>query len=205
MRRPSRASAGLSPVRSAVKRDGRVEGEEAVDTFALCNYCVVTRNRGADRTAGRPGEAAVADEFATAVLTASRVLVGVSARSLAGVEDRLTLSQFRTLVVLEGRAPTLSELADRLGVTASTAMRTVDRLAEADLVVRGENPRDRREVRLELTPEGARVVREVTALRRAEVARIVARMPTAQRAHLLAALQSFAVAAEEPVPDAGDW
>ncbi|HZL05508.1 MAG TPA: MarR family transcriptional regulator, partial [Coriobacteriia bacterium] len=43
------------------------------------------------------------DEFVTAVLTASRVLVGVSARSLAEVEETVTVTQFRTLVVLDSR------------------------------------------------------------------------------------------------------
>jgi hypothetical protein len=47
-----------------------------------------------------------------AVLTASRVLVGISARSLAGIEESVTLTQFRTLVVLEGQG------ASRLNVLA---------------------------------------------------------------------------------------
>src|SRR5665647_545120 len=40
-----------------------------------------------------------ADELVSALLTASRALVGVSARSLARVEDAVTITQFRTLVV----------------------------------------------------------------------------------------------------------
>ena len=43
-----------------------------------------------------------ADKLVSALLTASRALVGVSARSLAHVEDAVTITQFRTLVVLEG-------------------------------------------------------------------------------------------------------
>lgn len=39
----------------------------------------------------------------TALLTASRLLVAVSARSLAAVEESLTLPQFRMLVVLDSR------------------------------------------------------------------------------------------------------
>ncbi|CAM5308255.1 hypothetical protein SBADM41S_12362 [Streptomyces badius] len=40
------------------------------------------------------------DAVTEAVLTASRLLVAVSARSLAEVEERVTLPQFRMLVVL---------------------------------------------------------------------------------------------------------
>lgn len=145
-----------------------------------------------------------ADDLATAVLTASRVLIGISARSLAGVEDSLTLTQFRTLVVLQGHGGcTLRVLADGLGVNASSAMRTVDRLVTADLVVRRGNPDDRREVRLELTAAGADLVRTVTLLRRRRIATIVRRMPAEHQAWLVAALQSFAQAAGE-VPVAAD-
>ena len=47
----------------------------------------------------RAAAASDVQELVTAVLTASRVLVSVSARSLAGVEDVVTVTQFRTLVV----------------------------------------------------------------------------------------------------------
>jgi DNA-binding MarR family transcriptional regulator len=85
-----------------------------------------------------------ADELVSALLTASRALVGVSARSLAHVEDTVTITQFRTLVVLEGHGDTrLNQLAVRLAVTPSTAMRMVDRLIAAHLVTREENKADR--------------------------------------------------------------
>ena len=119
-----------------------------------------------------------ADDLVSALLTASRALVGVSARSLARVEDAVTITQFRTLVVLEGHGDTrLNQLAERVGVTPSTALRMVDRLIAARLVTRRENKADRREVLIALTVEGARLVREVTARRRAEIAAIVAAMP----------------------------
>src|SRR5450631_2017287 len=132
-----------------------------------------------------------ADELVSALLTASRALVGVSARSLAHVEDAVTITQFRTLVVLEGH-----------GVTPSTAMRMVDRLIAAHLVTREENKADRREVLIGLTREGARLVREVTERRRAEIATIVAAMPEEGREDVVAALNAFAQAAGEAAPSA---
>jgi len=143
------------------------------------------------------------DDLVTALLTASRVLVGVSARSLAGVEDTVTLTQFRTLVVLSAHGPTtLVQLAARLGVNASTAQRSVDRLVGAGLVDRGENPHDRRELVIELTPEGSRLVAEVSTRRRAAIGLIVAAMPADKRRHMIEALEAFSVAADEPSSDA---
>ncbi len=141
-----------------------------------------------------------ADQVLSAVLTASRVLVAVSARSLAHIEERVTLTQFRTLVVLsagQGRT-NLNGLAERLAVTASTAMRTVDRLLAAGLVTRQENPENRREVLLGLTGEGTRIVHDVTATRREEIAAILQRMSSRKRAELVSAFRAFAEAADEP-------
>ncbi len=147
-----------------------------------------------------------ADTLATAVLTASRALVGVSARSLADVEDRLTLTQFRTLVVLRThkRSP-LRALAKELGVTSSSAVRTVDVLVETGLVSRSGNPQDRREALLDLTDEGRRIVDLVTSRRRDEIREIVDRMPDAHQAWLVAALHTFAEAAGEPPADLAGW
>lgn len=141
-----------------------------------------------------------ADEVLSAVLTASRVLVAVSARSLAQIEERVTLTQFRTLVVLsggEGRT-NLNRLADQLAVTPSTALRTVDRLVAAGLATRRENPENRREVVLGLTRDGARIVRDVTATRRDEMAAILGRMSARKRSELVSAFRAFATAADEP-------
>jgi DNA-binding MarR family transcriptional regulator len=145
-----------------------------------------------------PGGAA--DEVVTAVLTASRLLVAVSARSLASVEETLTLPQFRMLVVLDTRgAMNISRLGEHLDVIPSTAMRMVDRLVAAGMLEREPNPANRREILINLTDAGRQVVFEATERRRAEIARIVAAMPPAQRSRLVRALNAFTEAGEEPL------
>ncbi|MFD1311910.1 MarR family winged helix-turn-helix transcriptional regulator [Streptomyces kaempferi] len=145
------------------------------------------------------------DAVTRAVLTASRLLVAVSARSLAEVEDRVTLRQFRMLVVLSTRGATkLVVLADLLQVAPSTAMRMVDRLIAAGLVDRQTNPDNRRETLLQLTVEGRRTVADVTARRWAEIATIVERLAPQQRATLVEALAAFNEAGGEPPAPAGD-
>ncbi|WP_037890838.1 MarR family winged helix-turn-helix transcriptional regulator [Streptomyces viridochromogenes] len=146
------------------------------------------------------------DVVTRAVLTASRLLVAVSARSLAAVEDGVTLPQFRMLVVLSTQGATnLVALAELLQVAPSTAMRMVDRLIAAGLADRQINPDNRRETLLQLTADGRRMVEDVTARRRAEIAAIVERLAPTQRAALVDALTAFNEAGgEPPVPAASD-
>lgn len=143
------------------------------------------------------------DAVTTAVLTASRLLVAISARSLAAVEERVTLPQFRMLVVLAGAGEVkLITLAERLAVNPSTAMRMVDRLTAAGLTKRRINPANRRETLLRLTGAGRQIVDEVTARRREEIAVIVSRMPADQRGGLITALRAFSEAGQEPLINA---
>ena len=95
---------------------------------------------------------------------------------------------------------TLSHLAARLGVNASSAQRQVDRLLALDLVARREDAEDRRQVRLRLTRAAERLVDRVVRHRRAAIARIVADMPEEHRGGLVDALTSFADAAGDLLP-----
>ncbi|MGW5661630.1 MarR family winged helix-turn-helix transcriptional regulator [Streptomyces sp. NPDC003758] len=145
------------------------------------------------------------DAVTRAVMTASRLLMGISARSLAQVEEPVTLPQFRMLVVLSTRGTTkLVTLADLLQVAPSTAMRMVDRLIAAGLADRQTNPDDRRETLLRLTEDGRRTVEDVTARRRSEIAAIVERLAPERRAALIEALAAFNEAGGEPPAPAED-
>ncbi|MGW2257673.1 MarR family winged helix-turn-helix transcriptional regulator [Streptomyces sp. NPDC001780] len=151
---------------------------------------------GADRPADDVDDV---DDVTHALLTASRLLVDISARSLAAVADRVTLPQFRLLAVLGGHGDAkLVEIAERLGVNPSTALRMLDRLIAAGLAVRHANPASRRETMLRLTPEGRALVDEVTAVRHREVAAIVARLTPERRAALIGALNAFTEAGGAP-------
>jgi DNA-binding MarR family transcriptional regulator len=140
-----------------------------------------------------------AEAMVGALLTASRLLVAVSARSLAETAETLTLPQFRMLVALHTRGSlNVSQLADELDVQPSTAMRMIDRLVAAGMVVRGAEPGDRRTSVISLTEQGRQTVVTSTERRRAEITRIAARMPAAQRRGLVRALRAFTDAGSEP-------
>jgi DNA-binding MarR family transcriptional regulator len=62
------------------------------------------------------------DVITDALLTASRLLVAVSARSIALVDETITIPQFRTLVILSNRGRVnLATLAGLLDVQPATA------------------------------------------------------------------------------------
>jgi DNA-binding MarR family transcriptional regulator len=144
------------------------------------------------------------DELVDAVLGASRALVAVAARSLAGVAEDVTLPQYRFLIELASRGPQrLADLASALGVDRSTATRMCDRLVRKRLVTRRRAREDRRAVRVSLTAAGGELVAEVSRHRRVEIATIVQRMPAAHHDPVVRALRAFAEAAGE-VPEQ-DW
>ena len=138
------------------------------------------------------------DMVTEALLTASRALVAVAARSLAAVDETVTLPQYRVLVILASRGPQLmGRLAEALGVHQSTATRVCDRLVGKALVERSSGHPSRREVQIDLTPEGRRIVHDVSAARRADIEQIVTRIPPPLRSATVEALTAFNDAAGE--------
>jgi DNA-binding MarR family transcriptional regulator len=142
------------------------------------------------------------DVITDALMTASRLLVAISARSISQVDDTITIPQFRTLVILSNRGPiNLATLASLLGVQPSATGRMVDRLVSAGLIDRLPHPTSRRELLAALTRRGREIVRRVTEHRRTEIADIVEKMPSAERRGLVRALTAFTAAGGEPDVD----
>ena len=142
--------------------------------------------------------------LADAVLTASRVLVAVAARSLSEHESAVSLPQYRALVVLASRGPQRPvDLASALGVDPSTATRMCDRLVRKRLITRRRDVVDRRVVLLDLSSPGRRLVERVTQRRRQEIERILKLVDPAEHKNLVRAFAAFGLAAGE-IPD-DDW
>lgn len=150
-------------------------------------------------TARRVADDASLDALTDALLTASRLLMAMSARSITRVDETITIPQFRTLIILANHGPlNLATLAGLLDVAPSTTGRMVDRLVGAGLIERQPHPRSRRELVAELSARGHRVVRKVTGHRRDEIARVVKKMPPRERDGLVRALAAFTAAGGEP-------
>jgi len=143
-------------------------------------------------------------ELVEGLVAASRAMVALAARSLAGLDADVTLPQFRALVVLASRGPQRSaDISAELGVNPSTGSRMCDRLVRKGLVRRTRTAGDRRVVRLTLTAAGRELVAEVTRRRRHDLSRLVATMPVSTHAGFVRGLRAFTTAAGELSDD--EW
>jgi DNA-binding MarR family transcriptional regulator len=144
------------------------------------------------------------EKLTNSILTASRVLVAVAARSLAEHESEVSLAQYRALVVLGSRGSQRPvDLAEALDIEPSTATRLCDRLAAKRLITRRRLSSDRREVTLDLSSRGRALLDAVTERRRKEIREIISAMPSEARADLARAFEAFADAAGEIPED--EW
>ena len=130
------------------------------------------------------------------LMLASRAVTAAVVRALESVDPAVSVPQMRGLGLLwTGEPLNLSAVAEGLGVNASNASRTCDRLVAAGLVDRGELAVDRRHVALTLTERGRGFVERLMERREQELAAIVARMPDSDRRRLMTALEPFNEAA----------
>ena len=121
-------------------------------------------------------------------------LHAVESRLEAALEPLgLSLAKLGVLskLVAAGEPLPLGTLAERCACVRSNITQLVDRLQAEKLVVRSDDPRDRRSVRAELTAEGrSRQAAGLEALYGAERA-LVARIPRRHREAFLESLQAL--------------
>ncbi|MEV6959665.1 MarR family transcriptional regulator [Streptomyces sp. NPDC051207] len=129
---------------------------------------------GDDRASG-PGEDVLA--LAREIGDAVDGLADLWAGAAQGARLRLPPQQLRALRILES-APgmNLTALAERMELGMPAASRLCDRLEAAGLLERMLHPRNRREVRLELTGPGRQILEEVAARRAKALAAVLAAM-----------------------------
>jgi DNA-binding MarR family transcriptional regulator len=103
----------------------------------------------------------------------------------------LSLTQLKTLAVLQGRAEELSvkEVAEGLGLSVGATSRAVDGLCKRGLVGRSEDLADRRVRRVRLTARGLRTMEKLTAVRIAALEHLLDSLSEAQREDLERALE----------------
>ncbi|HEY5356810.1 MAG TPA: MarR family transcriptional regulator [Streptosporangiaceae bacterium] len=147
----------------------------------------------------------VTEEQIDAIMLAAQALVGVTAQSVAEVEDLVTLPQLRVLVLVAGRGPlNLHALAMAMGIHPSNATRACDRLVAAGLLRRLESSVDRRNLVLGLTDDGQQLVSAMVQRRRRAVAAVLEQVPATRRRALASAMRTFGLAAGE-APAGNAW
>jgi DNA-binding MarR family transcriptional regulator len=138
------------------------------------------------------------------LMRAARAFYGIVTASLAQVGDRVTPQQLRALVVVATHVrPNASTISDALDLHPSSATRLCDKLVQAGLLDRTVDPDDRRQVTLQVTPAGSRLLAVVMDHRRKALARMLARLTPGDRANLEHCLSLFSDTLDEPVE--ADW
>ncbi len=117
-------------------------------------------------------------------------------------EQGLTGAQWSVLRELPGTALGMGELAHRAGCQTSNLTPVVDRLARAGWLKRTRTPRDRRSVRVRLTPKGRSVLRRVRGLLQVEQAEVLRGLGPRERPQLCRLLEKFIAGADQFREDA---
>jgi DNA-binding MarR family transcriptional regulator len=100
----------------------------------------------------------------------------------------LTMPQIVVLFALRRKDASISQLAARLRMSLPATSQLVDRLVEAELIDRAEDPEDRRVKRIRIRPSGLRFLERLGELRRREVDDALASLAPGTRARLASAL-----------------
>src|SRR3954471_13654966 len=190
---PCRTSWIASPRRSPSLANHRMNP-------SCCNLCVTASVADSAPVRDRlpvmtPKQATAEDSGAAAahaMLATSKVISAAIAHSLAVADAKVTLPQLRILVMLDDSGPlNMSAVAEGLGVNASNASRSCDRLVRAGLVDRRDDPGGRRNVLLPVPSQGRRRVASMLRQRRAILSRVIDRMWGADQERLVAGLLAF--------------
>ncbi|TDE12224.1 MarR family winged helix-turn-helix transcriptional regulator [Jiangella asiatica] len=115
----------------------------------------------------------------------------------------LSISQLRCLMALSRHTEPIpiNELADELDLTLATAGRNVDRLVAHGLVVRREDPHDRRVRRVSLSEAGRDVIVDIDAARQSALRAYARSLHPVDRERLQAALAPIVNATPSQLED----
>ncbi len=104
-------------------------------------------------------------------------------------ERGLSMSQIGALLHIHGEgAPGVSGLGDDLGITTPAASQMLERLVQQKLVVRSEDPHDRRAKQIALTDKGRQVLEESIHARQGWLDDLVAILTPQEQEQVMAAL-----------------
>ena len=140
--------------------------------------------------------------LATEVEIAARALLSLSARASMELPAAVSLTQLRALGAVEDNGPcTLGRLATDLMISVSSASRLVDRIAAAGLLDRRQSESSRRELTLQVTARGRRLLRRHEAARRAVFAEALRGVSLGDAEALLRGLRAVQRQLDADVPE----
>ncbi len=104
-------------------------------------------------------------------------------------DNELSMSQVGALFQISHGKSNVSDLGEGLGITIAAASQMIERLVQQGLVVRVEDPQDRRAKQLALTEKGRRIVQGSVHTRLDWLQHLVAGLSEREREQVAAALR----------------
>jgi DNA-binding MarR family transcriptional regulator len=146
------------------------------------------------------------DELVGLLGTLRRVMMrdGLLGAVAATAALELSLPQTAVLFLMSKEGSTTAgEVARLTGRSPSATSRFLDQLVKLGLVTRTEDPQDRRQKRLHITPAGSALVGQIETRRAEAQLGLMAKLDEAERRHVLEAFRLLARAAEGGTDDVG--
>jgi DNA-binding MarR family transcriptional regulator len=107
-------------------------------------------------------------------------------------QENLTLPQLVALHLLDERAPlTIQEISNFLHLSLSATSQLVDSLLRKDLLVREEDPEDRRRKKVALTRKGRKLAQRLAQARTREFVRYLSDLPPDQMEEAIGVLKKM--------------
>jgi DNA-binding MarR family transcriptional regulator len=105
-------------------------------------------------------------------------------------ENGLSMSQIGALLHLRRRhSSAVTDLGDHLGVTSAAASQMLDRLVQQELILRVEDPHDRRAKQIFLTPKGRQLIEDGLRARQDWLDELAATLTADEKDQVAAALK----------------
>jgi DNA-binding MarR family transcriptional regulator len=126
------------------------------------------------------------DKIVSAVEDAHRTIAAISRDSLRRAAPEIAVGEFAVLRSLGGQSSKrTSDLSHGLSMAPSTLTRYCDHLFRLKNITRERDPRDRREIRVDLTAKGRATVDRVLRQQRDDLGQYLALLTATDRRHLL--------------------
>ena len=138
------------------------------------------------------------DPFLVTLQKWMEVFMQRSMRDFVGYarESGLSMSQLGALFQIRHRGSSgVTDLGDDLGVTSSAASQLLERLVQQGLILRSEDPSDRRVKQLVLTEKGLQVLQESIRARQSWLSDLAETLSDSEREAVIAALNILIVKA----------
>ncbi|HUC20247.1 MAG TPA: MarR family transcriptional regulator [Candidatus Polarisedimenticolaceae bacterium] len=139
-----------------------------------------------------------AEKFEAALASLRRAIAAAREKSILGLHySRTQLEIIFLLNKLPGQ--TTGELAKRLFLTSGAVTQTVETLVQRGVMSRTADSKDRRIIRLNLTPTGLEVATDMHAARHKRIASLISKMSPAEAEALISSTERLAQLIQEGI------